>query len=292
MSLQYKPLFDQFVAQTPRPMSAYHFSSLVAWDEFFRFEFEVIEDNLCVFAFQGKHSFLYLPPLGIEPSIEVYKACFERMGRTSIARIENILDNALPMLKAAGYNGYLKAHEYVYNNTDLQMLAGHAYKSKRHDIHVFLNRYPNTIFRAFQPEDLEGCKKLYQIWASDRRSKESDPVYVQMLDENASVHLKLMAQAQQLGLIGRVVEIDGNIVGYTFGFVLNEQTFCVALEIVDVVKTGLAAFIFNQFCQDPVVRDFQLINTMDDFGMPNIAKAKMAYHPIQKLPVYNIKESA
>ncbi len=291
MCLHYKPLFDTYAARTSRPMSAYHFSSIFAWSDHFRFTFEIIEDHLCVFAFTGKDSFLYLPPLGAEFDLRVIAQCFKRMGKRPIARIENIMDNQLPALKASGYNVYQKASEYVYRNTELQALSGTAYKAKRHDVHVFSKHFQQARFREFTPEDGPGCAKLYTAWAHDRQDKETDPIYVQMLEENALVHAKLLAHADALGLVGRIVEIDGDVAGYTFGYQLNPTTFCVALEIADLSKSGIAAFIFNSFCKDAAVKDSEFINTMDDFGMPNVARAKASYNPTQVLPIYNIKEN-
>lgn len=290
MCLHYKPLVDQYLNRTVRPLSTYHFSSIFAWSDFFTFEFPIIDDHLCIFAFQGKDSFLYLPPLGEDLSQKVIKECFKRMGKRPIARIENILENQLPGLKAGGYNHYLKAHEYVYHNAHLQKLSGHAYKSKRHDVHLFLKHYTKAIFRPYTSEDLSACQALYTFWVSQKCITHNDPVYVQMLQENAGVHAKLIEHASVLGLVGRVVEIDKKIVGYTFGYKQNDATFCVALEIVDLNKKGLAAYIFNAFCNDAQVKDYPWINTMDDFGLPNIARTKESYHPAQKIAVYNIKE--
>lgn len=289
MCLQFKPLFDAHIAKTSCGMSAYHFSSILAWDAYFSFSFELIENQLCVFANQGKDTFLYLPPLGEEINQDVVTECFKRMGKSSIARIENILDNQLPAFRTNGYNQYLKAHEYVYRNQDLQQLSGNKYKSKRHDVHVFLKHFPQARFREFCEKDLDACRQLYEFWEHSRKSKVTDSIYVQMLEENKNVHARLMQHAKDLDLIGRVVEIDGDIVGYTFGFKLNADTFCVLLEVVDLTKAGLGTFIFNSFCQDPVVKDFTFINTMDDFGMPNIAAAKMKYYPVNVMPIYSIK---
>ena len=269
----------------------YHFSAIFAWEDFFRFEFEIIEEQLCVFAFQGGKSFLYLPPLASTYNHHVVEECFKRMGKSPIARVENILQNQLPAFTQSRYNHYLKAHEYVYKASALRDLSGHAYKSKRHDVHVFLKHYPTARFRKFREEDNIACAYLYDTWAQQRREKEPDPVYVQMLDENARVHTKLIAHANALGLIGRVVELDGDIVGYTFGFKLNEITFCICLEVVDLSKAGLAAYIFNNFVKDPALLSFEWINTMDDFGMPNVAKAKASYHPAHMVPIYNVKEN-
>ena len=289
--LSQKPLFDAYVKRSARALSCYHFSSIFAWGEYFEFTIEIINDALCVFAHQANHSFLYLPPLGDQFDLATISVCFERMGKSKLARIENITDNQLLVLKGCAYNEYLKAHEYVYRRLDLADLKTGAYKSKRHDVNCFERQYPQAKFRPFALSDEPQCGDLYRRWADERKSNHQDPVYLHMLEENEGVHARLIHNAQQLGLMGRIVEVDGEIAGYTFGYSLNEETFCVLLEVTDKTKQGSAAYIFNQFCLDPVVQNFEFINTMDDFGMPNVAATKKSYHPCQILPVYNIKLS-
>ena len=284
-----KETFDQYVSRSIRPLSCYHFSCIFAWKDFFSFTFEIIEERLCVFAHQQGGSFLYLPPLGGELKASVLEQCFKRMGQTKIARVENITVNQLRALKAEGYNASLKAHEYVYRRQDLADLAGRAYKSRRHDIHAFSRCCPNARFRPYLPCDYEGCVALYRQWANGRRHIQRDRVYLAMLEDNARVHAFLIENAEALGLTGRVIADGSQMIGYTFGYVLDEQTFCVLLEVTDLDKTGSAAYIFNCFCRDKEVSGFEFINAMDDFGMPNVAAAKRSYNPCQMLPVYVIK---
>lgn len=286
--LEHKPLFEEFAARSPRPLSTYHFSSIFAWQDFFQFRFELIDDRLCVFAHQGGGSFLYLPPLGGDIRQSTLQECWRRMGPSPLARVENISDIHLPGLREHGYNAYLKAHEYVYARRDLVELGGHAYKSKRHDIHLFLERHPHPEFREYAPGDFDACSRLYRRWAQDRKAHCADEIYVSMLEENARVHRLLLRHYKELGLAGRVLICDEELIGYSFGYALDEQTFCVLLEITDLEKTGAAAHIFHQFCADPLLGRFEHINTMDDFGMPQVARTKESYRPLRKLPVYTL----
>ncbi len=291
--LSQKNVFDLHINRGPRPLSSYHFAAIFGWQDFFEFSFEIIDERLCVFAGQHGDKFLYLPPLGGDIKSSTLKSCFTRMGPgNTIARVENISNNSLPTLKGPAYNTYLKTHEYLYRRKDLEGLAGHAYKSKRHDIHVFERRFPKAHFRAFVLSDLKACADAHQRWADNRGSQYRDPVYLAMLEDSARMHMLLMEHAAELGLLGRVVEIGGEIAAYTFGYALNENTFCVCLEVTDLNKAGLAAYIFNSLCADKDVRPFEFINTMDDFAMPQLAKAKNSYHPVEHQPVYTLRLTA
>src|SRR3989449_9317451 len=90
-------------------------------------------------------------------------------------------------------------------------------------------------------------------------------------------HRQGIAHAADLGLIGRVVEVEGRIAAYTFGYPLNPSPFCVLFEIADRQGKGLGAYIFREFGRD--LESYELINTMDDSGLKDLRRAKLAYPP-------------
>ena len=290
--LSQKKLFDQYLGKSDRPLSCYHFSSVFAWKEFFEFSFDVVHDRLCVFAAHQGGRFLYLPPLGGDLDLSTVQECFKRMGKSKLARVENISDNQLPAFNGRAYNTCLKSNEYVYAREDLETLSGSRYKSKRHDVHLFRKKHPGAALRPYVPADMKGCGALYRRWANTRRRQNSDPVFLAMLEDNEAVHALLLANITPLELVARVVDVDEEIAGYTLGYAVDDQTFCVALEITDLDKKGLGAYIFNAFCTDEEVRPFAWINTMDDFGMPGVAESKNSYHPMKRLAVYSVTQGA
>ena len=108
-----------------------------------------------------------------------------------------------------------------------------------------------------------------------------------MLNDSQSAHRIGISSAEALGLIGRIVRIDGKIKGYTFGYPLNADTFCVLFEIADLSTKGLAQFIYREFCRE-LMDAYKWINAMDDSGLENLKRVKHSYYPCQLLPSYNI----
>jgi len=84
------------------------------------------------------------------------------------------------------------------------------------------------------------------------------------------------------------VEVQGEVVAYTFGYPLNDDTFCVLFEVTDLSFKGLAAFIFSRFCSDDAVKRFEFINAMDDFEAAALTQAKMSWRPVRLEPVYTV----
>ncbi len=294
--LNQKPLVDSYLNANPRPLSSFSFVSVFAWCDFFDFEFKIINDCLCIFAHHEQGNFLYLPPLGQRTDTATIELVFGHMAQGKpfkpINRIENIPVNLLSVFGLGRYNHYIKPVEYVYRKADLMALTGNAYKSQRHDCNYFLARHPVYSFGPYKEDDFDSCRGLYARWAENRAGTHSDTIYLSMLQENNRVHARLLKYQRPLGLIVRVLKIEGKVVGYTFGFVLDESTFCIYAEIADLKIPGAAAFMFRSFCADSELKQFSRINTMDDFAMPNVARAKHAYHPSELISSYTVSIKA
>jgi len=153
---------------------------------------------------------------------------------------------------------------------------------------VFLARHGVHSFGPYSDADFDPCMALFERWADDRARSNSNDVYRSMLQENRLVHARLLKFWKPLGLFARVLKVDGKIIGYTFGFGVDENTFCVYAEIADLKVQGSAAYMFKSFCADEQLRNFSRINTMDDFTMPNVARAKQSYHPSELISSYTV----
>jgi hypothetical protein len=290
--LNEKPLVDSYLNQGLRPLSGFSFVSLFAWCDFFDFELKMIKDCLCIFAHGDSGCFLYLPPLGKSFDLSTVEMAFKHMAKggrpRAVNRIENIHGNLLSAFGLSSYNQYSKPAEYVYRKEDLIALKGNAYKSQRHDCNCFIAHRAVNSFEHYADSDFDSCIGLFERWADGRAKVNSDEVYRAMLKENRLVHERLLKYCQALGLIVRVLKVDQKIAGYTFGFAIDENTFCVYAEIADLRIPGAAAYMFKNFCADQELKDFNRINTMDDFGMPNVARAKQAYHPSELVSSYSV----
>ena len=290
--LERKELIQQYLREAPGLLSSFSFINIFTWQEFFQFELEVIDRNLCVFARHDAGTFLYLPPLGKNVSAETIKTCFERMEKANrvkgVARVENVHAHQLPLFPPEEFSRYNKGYEYCYYRKDLVLLAGNPYKSKRSSYNHFIKNYAFQ-YLPYEDSMRAECAALYRDWAQSRR-----PVYagnavsLQMLEENAGVHQLALRHYQELGLTGRVVTVEGKIRAYTFGYPLNTETFCVLFEIADLSCNGLGVFIFREFCRDAAIAPYKFVNAMDDFELNNIQRVKDSFRPVVLLPSYTV----
>ncbi|MEI8012772.1 MAG: phosphatidylglycerol lysyltransferase domain-containing protein [Candidatus Omnitrophota bacterium] len=275
----------------PQALSSRHFINMFAWQDFFDFDVEEINGAVCVFARQPAGVFMYWPPQGKDVVPAVIAACFQRMHAInrggSLSRIEGVATGDLPLFDPRVYQVSLSGHEYIYRREDVVSLRGKAYKSRRGDVNIFKRAHPQMPgLRPYAREDFNGCAALFDRWMLGRRKQHENDVYGWMLEENRDVHRLLLAHAGALGLMGRVLEIDGDIAAYTFGYALGEDVFCVLLEVVDLSVKGLPAFVFSRFCAEAALEKYRWINGMDAMAGERLARAKMSWRPERMEPVY------
>lgn len=286
-----KSFIEGYLQQRPRQLATLSFVNVFLWSQEFSFDLQMIEENLCIFASHRVGTFMYFPPLGKGYSAKAIDQCFALMrdknrGR-GVCRIENVSEGELAKFSSEKFLCRPKSAEYLYSREALAGLHGQEYKSKRHEYNLFQKKYVAQ-YQAFSPQMLDQCCALYDRWAADRRKKYSDEIYQHMLTENQQVHRLGMQYFQELGLVGRVVVIDGEIVAYTFGYALTEEIFCVLFEVADLSVHGLPVFIFTEFCRDPELARFLSINVMDDFGVKNLEKTKLSFRPAAFIPSYTV----
>lgn len=292
--LENKAIIEKFLRRAHGYLSSHSFVNIFLWKDFFDYRLETIDGNLCVFATNETGCFLYLPPLGEKISPVAIEESFKRINSVNqgsgVSRIENVEQERFREFPPAGFLRVKKSEEFIYLREDIAAFRGSDYKSPRNACNHFIKNY-RYAYRPFEASMIEDCLRLYDQWAGQRMATYADEVYRQMLEENHQVHKTALEYYQELNLMGRVVLVDGQIKGYTFGYRLNPEMFCVLLEITDLAVKGLSAFIFREFCRDQELRLFKWINAMDDFGLVNVRRTKMAFRPAKVVEVYVVKEN-
>ncbi len=282
-----KKIFDKFLALEKHELSVYAFANIYIWRKFFDIRWVLIEKSLCVF-FQDKiGSFLYLSPLGKVNSPAVVAKVFNILSglnkNPDFAHIENVEEKDLDFYRELGLECELKPHDYLCSRADLAGLKGNRFKSKRSSYNYFIKHY-DFEYNKLALKDRGDCLKLYNLWQRQRQSENPDHIYQGLLSDSRISLKEALDNYSALGFGGGVVRIDKKIKGFTFGFVLNPEIFCVLYEITDLSIKGLAQFIFRTFAQE--LKNYKFINVMDDSGLENLKKVKLSYHPARLVPAY------
>ncbi len=287
ISLKDKAVFDKYLNLRRHELSVYAFENIYIWKALCDVEWCLIRKSLCIFLRDGLGSFLYLPPLSPEKDPEVIEEVFKILNKLNknknASRIENIEEKDISFYEKSGYSCNQKSSDYLCLRADLANLRGNKFKSKRASFNYFVKNQ-SFEYLPFALQDKRGCLELYDGWMMQRSSLTKDRVYLGMLEDSKHCFKLMLDAYRNLNLAGRVVKINNEIRAFTFGFPLNNNTFCILYEITDLSVKGLAQFIFAKFSSE--LKEYKYINIMDDSGLENLKKVKLSYHPVRLVPGY------
>lgn len=293
LSAKDKVTFAKYLDLSGHDLSVYAFENIYIWKSLFDIKWQIINDGLCVFFKDNIGTFLYLTPLAKENSPAVIDEVFGIMDKQNrnkdISRIENAEEKDIPFYRSCGLDFRIKSYDYLCSRIELAQLKGNKFKSKRAAFNFFTKHY-DFEYAPFSTKDKAECLKLYKLWMNSRKGKSRGPIYNYMLQDSQSALKIALDNFPLLGLSGKVVKSKGKIKGFTFGFPLNKDTFCILFEITDLSVKGLPQFIFARFCKE--LKDYKYINIMDDSGLENLKKVKLSYRPVRLAPSFIVKRKS
>jgi hypothetical protein len=276
------------------PLAAASFAYHYIWRHRLAYSWAELQNHVCLFAESPDGIFMVLPPLGPGPLEEPLAAAFrfmrERNGDSMVTRMENVSEAYVPELRALGYGVVAKEPDYLYAAADLAELSGDTYKSPRAACNRFM-RASGGVLEPYDPRDRTACLSLFHEWREQKRQAGADDWANALLEDAAGAHETALSATHEQGLTGAVVRVAGRIRAYTIGMWLNSSVFCILLEVADRNIAGIGPFIFREFCRQARSKGACWVNTMDDSGLPGLARSKQWYHPARLLPNYIVTES-
>lgn len=172
--------------------------------------------------------------------------------------------------------------DYIYDRESLTTLGGKKLQSKRNHISKFKNTYPDWVYEAITPQNLEECREMSGRWCKKYGCEESEG-----LSKESCAVQSAFAHFADLHLQGGLLRCtpDGEVVAYSIGTQLNSNTYIVHIEKAYHDIQGAYPLINQQFvthnCQQ-----FCYINREDDMGSEGLRKAKLSYRPAIILDKY------
>ncbi|MDD5282151.1 MAG: phosphatidylglycerol lysyltransferase domain-containing protein [Candidatus Omnitrophica bacterium] len=287
LTLRDQGLFNKHLAFARHELASFSFANTYIWRAIFDIQWTLVENSLCVFFRDKVGCFMYLPPLGEKPCLLAIKQSFVIMDginkNKDISRIENIGQEDLEYYRASGYLCRQKYPDYLCSRSELANLRGNKFKSQRASYNYFIKHY-NFEVSTLKLKDEAGCLSLFDNWIEERKAHCDEDFYCGMLEDNRKVIKEALSNYEQLDLKGITVKVDENIKGFTFGYKLNNDTFCILYEVTDLSIKGLAQFIFCKFSGG--LKNYNYINIMDDSGLDNLRKVKLSYKPERLITAY------
>ena len=170
--------------------------------------------------------------------------------------------------------------DYLYTSESLAQLAGRKLASKRNHISYFEKTF-DWKYEPITKENIHKCELLNEHW--ERLNREKNPEEIG--DEHLAIK-KALANFFDLGLEGGILTIENEIVAFTFGEKLNDNTFCTHVEKAYGNIRGAYQMINREFARQLKDR-FEYINREDDTGSEGLRRAKLSYHPHRLIIKYS-----
>lgn len=167
--------------------------------------------------------------------------------------------------------------DYVYLAEDLENLKGKKYHAKRNHLNRF---YENDwSFETLTADNIEECRAMNKLWRAEnvdecRLSSDTES----KLDELCIVENSLN-HYDELGYIGGVLRVNGEIQAFTFGEPSSDDCFVVHVEKALRKYQGAYAAVNREFVKSLGGR-YKYINREDDTGSEGLRKAKLSYYPV------------
>jgi len=275
------------------PLAAYAFAYHFLWTSLLSYWWMEHRDTFYLFAQSPDGFFLAVPPLGPGPLDQRVREGFALMNRwngpSPVSRIENVSTVQKDELARAGFRCLPKPPDYVYDAAALAELRGDRYKSQR----ALCNRATRdhvVLVEPYRASDRAACVSLYERWAVQKRRSSLDRMGQLLLEDAEAAHRLALTESGSMGLEGTVARVDGVVRGYTFGYWLTPNMYCVLLEVADRSITGLAQFLFRKTCKQVAEGGAAFVNAMDDADLPGLREAKRAYRPTALIENWAVTE--
>lgn len=309
VTIETKPLMESYLTHVDSMLSDYSFATNYMWLANSSGFYTIINDTFCLFILNGSELSMLLPPLGKREYVnDAIVQCFAIMNINNsskyLSRIDyvdetymkNFVHDVEDLEIFEILEHYViekKLADYVYNIDDLIELKGNSYHTKRNEINKFKKVYPNYEVELLDPKVHEdSIIELFNRWVINRMKympKVELDAFLDGLNYERFAIKRLLKYYKQLDLIGIILKIDGNFVGFTIGEKSSDTTSNILIEKTEFEILGSAQFIFREFCK--VLKDIhktEFINAGDDMGFENLKKVKLSYRPTKLLPKYSI----
>lgn len=164
--------------------------------------------------------------------------------------------------------------DYVYETEKLIRLSGKKYHGKKNHINQFKAAYPDWSYEPITDDNVEECFQMALRWRNDNGC-EDDP------EKNSEmcVALNSLRLHKELGLRGGLLRAGGNVVAFTLGEPVCDDTFVVHIEKAYADVRGAYPMINQQFLEHEV-SEYTYVNREDDTGDEGLRQAKLSYRPV------------
>lgn len=262
------------------------FANMFCWQEVYRSAWALVDDFLIIrFHIDGGPNIGYMQPVGpgdFTPIVALLRDDAQSCGQR--LRLVGLTDKGCTLLRNAFSGSFACAsdralEDYIYLADDLRALSGRRYQPKRNHLNRFTAEYPDYHYEELTPDRFAECMALERQW---RRTHEG---HVSELCAEQRAMQRAFAHFDALGLRGGCLYVGDQLVAFTYGSAVSDDTFVTHVEKADTTFEGAFTAI-NKLFTEHLPERFRWINREEDLGLEGLRHAKLSYHPAELLHKY------
>ncbi len=255
----------------------YSFDVLFLWQDACDFEIAEKDGFLLIKTFHhSQHNFLF--PLGDGDLKRIIRDMQEyALSQGCCFRMFQILPEQKSQIEALfpgefTFRSSRDEFEYIYETGKLASLQGKPLQPKRNHINYFTKQY-NWSFEKITQENMLEVLMFSHKWDDEMNI----PIGSALNMENQALMTALEAFFC-LELDGGLLRVDGEVVAFSIGCPIADDTYLVLFEKADGNIRGAYPMINREFVRH-FCMGYRYVNRAEDNGDEGLRKAKLSYYP-------------
>jgi hypothetical protein len=285
--LEDSEVINFYLKKYPSEASDYTFTNMFIWRSYYRIQWSILEGTLLILYNPMNWGYYFLQPIGPRDRGHVTVQM--------LRWLREVMDEPEPRIERADekYIGELNdnssfnlvpvrdQYDYVYCSTDLIQLAGRRFHTKKNHLNQFIKSYEFQ-YKTLSMDDTDECIHVLKKWCNWRECDKN----LLLRAEYEAVYESLI-HLGDLEIAGAVILVHGEIVAFSMGEQISEDTALIHVEKANSKMPGSFAVINQQFAENQWSKT-TFINREQDLGVEGLRKAKESYHPHHMIKKYRV----
>ena len=254
--------------------SEYNFTTIMAWQFVYETSYTIEHDCLLLRGMSDGKAYFYFP-LGKRENVRsALQSLIDHCREASLPlALINVSSEMLAILEYADMLDLFEredrrdAADYIYRHDKLVTLSGKKLHGKKNHLNYFNNTYDSKLV-PIDESNIEVCEKMLKLEITERSTRPC---------EELNATFMALRYRDALGLVGRALFADGNLVGVILAE-CHHDTALLQIAKANIEYRGASVALFQMFLATHCDQ-CEYVNFMEDLGIEGLRRAKLSYDP-------------